>query len=545
MNKRTKICLVISAICAYVFSSAGYAQGDNAPDPLVNLALVDGAMLTGSIPNERVRGIPEDILWDPAANDWATASDWHEYGMAFDSVMAATENDPVYWQVEWPTVKNINYITCSGVYPNQPQPTTGWSVQIMVDDEWRDLAKAHNGWDADTLSGAGVGIPVQTHWLWDGQLVWRGLEPVVTTGVRFTAYANPDSVADCVESFADSLWSFAWTGRDFGTGTPKAVLIQYLDLSDAEADNEPDPMINLALLDEAVVSANFKYGDIWNIRNQPADVLYDPLKEDFHVITSWGEFGYPYQYEAGYPEGPDDGFQYMIEWPVPKRINYFTWGGVYGHTPQSDTPWALQYWDGQSWKTLIDGIGGSWYDRRTHEYDTLRQYTPGVDAEAQSVWTVPAAEAIETKKIRLVAWSDGFSPLFDFHIRCRGGSTFNFDERDLPFKAVLVQYAEVMGPSAVELNDRVHPSGFVLHQNYPNPFNPTTVISYRLPAAGEVELSVYNLMGHKVATLAAGIQNAGLHQVVWDATEFGSGIYYCRLQMDRAFGQARKLMVMK
>ncbi|HIG53348.1 MAG TPA: T9SS type A sorting domain-containing protein [Candidatus Handelsmanbacteria bacterium] len=35
----------------------------------------------------------------------------------------------------------------------------------------------------------------------------------------------------------------------------------------------------------------------------------------------------------------------------------------------------------------------------------------------------------------------------------------------------------------------------VLLQSYPNPFNPETQIRYRLPAAGRVELVVYNLAG--------------------------------------------------
>ena len=138
-----------------VFFSGVYAQGENNPDPLLNLALMDGTTVSGSIPNEQSRGIPEDILWNPSANDWATVSDWHEYGMAFDSMMAATEDDPFYWQVEWPTEKNINYITCTGNYAGQSQPITGWAIQMDVDGAWVNLAKAANGWPADTLKGVG------------------------------------------------------------------------------------------------------------------------------------------------------------------------------------------------------------------------------------------------------------------------------------------------------------------------------------------------------------------------------------------------------
>ena len=556
MNKSAAINLVIGALCVYLFSSICHAQGDNNYNPMVNLGCLAEATVTGSLPDGAGRGIPEDVLWDPATNDWATVSDWHEYGMAFGDAIAATKENPLYWQIVWPTAKNVNYITCSGVYPNQPQQTTGWSVQIMVDDEWQDLAKAHNGWDADTLQGAGVGVPTQTNWLWDGQLVWRGLEPVVTTGIRFTVYANPDSLADGKESSADSLWSFAWSGRQLQAGGTKAVLIQYLDFSDATPDNKLDPLVNLALLDEAVVSANFQKGDSvfgeW-IRNQPADILYDPVKNDYHnKNTPWGEFGYPYNYEAGYPEGPDDGFQYIIEWPLPKKINYFSWGGDYGGTPHPDTPWALQYWEGGTWQTLIDGIGGSLWKIVEHENgwiehlrgDTLFPLIPGVDADAHSILTVPEEDAITTNKIRLAAWSD-LSPLWSFAIRARGGESIYNHDSENPFKAVLVQYAEISDPTtAIETNDLINLTDFTLHQNYPNPFNPKTIINYELPITNDVELTIYNLMGQKVETLVSAKQNAGVYRVEWDASDLSSGIYTYRLTAGN-FHKIKKMVLVK
>lgn len=544
MKRSAAINLVIGTLCICLFSSTGFAQGDNNPDPLINLALIDGATVTGSIPNEQARGIPADILWDPSTEDWATVSTYHEYGILYDSIEYKTKGDPLWWQVVWETAKNINYITCAGVYSNQPQPTTGWAVQILVDSIWQDLAKAYNGWDADTLSGAGVGIPTQTNWLWDGQLVWRGLEPVVTKGIRFIVYANPDSLTDGKESFADSLWSFAWTGRDFGPGTPKAVLIQNLDFTEAEADNKIDPLVNLALLDEAVVSANFKEGDLMNIRNQPVDILYDPLKDDYHnKNTNWGEFGYPYQYVVGYPLCPDSGFVYMIEWPVPKKINYFTWGGCYGSIPQEYTPWALQYWDGEAWQTLIDGIGGTGWDFDTGD-DTSWPYIPGVDRNAKSIWMLPVEDAITTTKIRLAAWSDGIDPLFSFSLRCRGGACIYNDDSLNPFKAVLVQYAEIYDPTAIALDDLVTPDDFALYQNYPNPFNPKTIISYELPITNYVDLSIYNNLGQKVAVLVSEQQSTGNYTIEWDASGFASGVYYMQIRAG-SFRDVKKLILMK
>ena len=73
------------------------------------------------------------------------------------------------------------------------------------------------------------------------------------------------------------------------------------------------------------------------------------------------------------------------------------------------------------------------------------------------------------------------------------------------------------------------PKKFVLSQNYPNPFNPTTTISYQIQKTCEVELSIYNLLGQKVATLVSEQQPAGVYQVQWDANDFASGIYYYKL----------------
>jgi hypothetical protein len=88
-------------------------------------------------------------------------------------------------------------------------------------------------------------------------------------------------------------------------------------------------------------------------------------------------------------------------------------------------------------------------------------------------------------------------------------------------------------------------SSFSLAQNYPNPFNPTTTISYELPVAREVELSVYNLHGRKVATLVSEQQPAGRYQVEWDAAAFAGGIYFCSLKSNANFVQTIKLVLLK
>jgi hypothetical protein len=85
---------------------------------------------------------------------------------------------------------------------------------------------------------------------------------------------------------------------------------------------------------------------------------------------------------------------------------------------------------------------------------------------------------------------------------------------------------------------------YALHQNYPNPFNPVTTIKYQLARAGQVDLSIYNILGQKIATLVSEKQSAGIYNVTWDASNYSSGMYFYRIQSDR-YTAIKKLIVVK
>jgi Secretion system C-terminal sorting domain len=84
------------------------------------------------------------------------------------------------------------------------------------------------------------------------------------------------------------------------------------------------------------------------------------------------------------------------------------------------------------------------------------------------------------------------------------------------------------------------PDQFLLEQNYPNPFNPVTTIEFTLPEEAIVTISVYNLLGQRVATLLDNAQlDEGTQSTMFDASGLSSGIYFYRLTA-RSMGELGK-----
>ena len=94
------------------------------------------------------------------------------------------------------------------------------------------------------------------------------------------------------------------------------------------------------------------------------------------------------------------------------------------------------------------------------------------------------------------------------------------------------------------LTTTTSPMDYKLCQNYPNPFNPRTTIKYQLQMISEVELSVYNVLGQKVATLVSENQPAGEYNIEWDASGLASGMYYYRLTAGQ-FVETKRLVLLK
>lgn len=82
------------------------------------------------------------------------------------------------------------------------------------------------------------------------------------------------------------------------------------------------------------------------------------------------------------------------------------------------------------------------------------------------------------------------------------------------------------------------PNTFELHSNYPNPFNPTTTIPYDLPEAGDVSITIYNVIGQRILSYQLGRFQAGSHRKNVDMSRFASGVYLIELTVT---GDAQQL----
>ena len=122
------------------------------------------------------------------------------------------------------------------------------------------------------------------------------------------------------------------------------------------------------------------------------------------------------------------------------------------------------------------------------------------------------------------------------------GVAVKFGNREGDYAPVLTV---VTDPSTkIDISDATIPQSFKLHQNYPNPFNPTTIITFQLPEASEVNISVYNILGKKIATLINRKMKIGHHTAYWNASNIPTGMYLYKITAG-SFVDVKKCILMK
>ena len=117
-----------------------------------------------------------------------------------------------------------------------------------------------------------------------------------------------------------------------------------------------------------------------------------------------------------------------------------------------------------------------------------------------------------------------------------GSGRFTYRLKQIDFNGSFQYSPEV----EVELNL----AKYELEQNYPNPFNPITTIKFQLPNKDRVKITVYDVLGSKVADLLNKTLDAGIHKVDFNGTKFSSGVYLVKMEAAN-FTDTKKIMLIK
>jgi len=176
MKARRKVLIFLVVILTMV-SSVSTASQVRIPEWTENL-LVE-ARVSGNLESYRkgLRGAANHMIYDLQRKRFVQDSQWHEYGVGAHEILGVIkEAKPAWWMAEWKTPVETNLIVLSGVYSNQPQPNTGWKIELRCDGKW-------------TTHAQGVG-----DWYDSGRYLWGGpgTKPIRFDALRVSVFSKDE-----------------------------------------------------------------------------------------------------------------------------------------------------------------------------------------------------------------------------------------------------------------------------------------------------------------------------------------------------------------
>jgi hypothetical protein len=118
------------------------------------------------------------------------------------------------------------------------------------------------------------------------------------------------------------------------------------------------------------------------------------------------------------------------------------------------------------------------------------------------------------------------------------GITFDWQHHVAGAKIV---YYALTSEVVVAVEDRLldTPVEFRLYQNYPNPVRLSSTVAQgitripiQLTSAGHIELSIFNLLGQKIATVFSGSLPDGKHEFTFAGSNLPVGVYFYKLEAE-------------
>ena len=99
-------------------------------------------------------------------------------------------------------------------------------------------------------------------------------------------------------------------------------------------------------------------------------------------------------------------------------------------------------------------------------------------------------------------------------------------------------------PVGIQPVSNVVPEKFELHQNFPNPFNPSTTIRFDVRTAGNISLTVYDVLGREVEVIVNEFLKSGSYSVQFSGDNLPSGVYYYELRAE-SFSETKRMLLVK
>jgi hypothetical protein len=200
------------------------------------------------------------------------------------------------------------------------------------------------------------------------------------------------------------------------------------------------------------------------------------------------------------------------------------------------------------WSRALNG-----FDEATEEtfeiilYDPLLYPTPTgdgvIDVQYLEIADIDATKNYSTVGIESHDQNEGLQYLFNNQY-APGAAPL---ENGRVIRFTTTPPANYVGP--LETDATPLPDGFHLFPAYPNPFNPRTTFRFQLPAAGRIQLTLYDLLGREVLQLVDSKYPAGLHHYTWDGSDrygqpVASGTYFLRLRYGEQY-RVQKILLLR
>ena len=193
------------------------------------------------------------------------------------------------------------------------------------------------------------------------------------------------------------------------------------------------------------------------------------------------------------------------------------------------------------------------YDTNKYKFDSARLPVLSLDDESNEPLFV--STVLSSGDISVGAASASLKPYVFNSVLVEFVFT-NYPDNPTPHDFRVVEGAVVDIGGAINYIDNYHvrnldalPDSYQLGVNHPNPFNPSTSISYQLPTASHVTITIYNVLGQEIKTLVDEMTDAGIHYITWDGSNslssgVASGVYFYKMT-SQGFSQTRRMMLLK